>query len=167
MSPAPRRPGLFRRLVYGLYRRLPAWGKRRAILLFAPKVSLGVCAVITDEEGRVLLVRHTYRSQPWGLPGGLARHGEQPAEALAREVREELGVGVTTGQVLGAYTAPRVHQLTLYYQATLQGAPRHDGFELDGLRYVAPRDIPGLTGRSARALLPFLAACEPPGRGIQ
>lgn len=167
MSRASMRPDLGRRLIYSLYRVMPAWGKRRAIMLFAPKVSLGVCAVIADGDGRVLLVRHTYRSQPWGLPGGLVRHGEQPADALAREVREELGVDVSIGQVLGAYTAPRFHQLTLYYRATLTGAPRHDGIELGGMRYVAPQDIPTLTGRSIHSLLPFMAACEPLGRGIQ
>ena len=166
MSRATSCPGLRRRLTYGLYSLLPVWAKRRAIEAFAPNVSLGVCAVISDGEGRILLVRHTYRRQPWGLPGGLVRHGEQPADALAREVREELGAEATIGPVLIAHNASLLRQLTIYYRATLLDTPRLDGFELDGMRYVAPDDILDLTGRSAHALLPFLAACEPPGRGI-
>lgn len=171
MSRTTNRPSLRRRLVYGLYARLPVWAKRRAIELFAPKVTLGACAVIEDAAGRILLVRHTYRRQPWGLPGGLVRHGEQPADALAREVREELGVEATIGPVLIAHNASLLRQLTIYYQVTLQVTPHVDGFELDGMRYVAPDDIAALTGRPARMLLPFLPAvppaCEPPGRGIQ
>lgn len=167
MSRPPSRPGLRRRLVYGLYAALPVWAKRRAIELLAPKVSLGVCAVIEDVAGRFLLVRHTYRRQPWGPPSGLVRPYEQPADALAREVREELGAEATIGPVLLAHNASLLRQLTIYYQVTLRDVPRLDGFELDGLRYVAPDDISDLTGRPARALLPFLPACEPPGRGIQ
>jgi ADP-ribose pyrophosphatase YjhB (NUDIX family) len=167
MSRASTRPGLGRRLVYDFYARLPIWAKRRAIELFAPKVSLGACAVIEDDAGRILLVRHTYRRQPWGLPGGLVRHGEQPADALAREVREELGVEAIIGPVLIAHNASLLHQLTIYYRATLLDSPRLDGFELNGLRYVPVDEIPDLIGRPARALLPYLPACEPPGRGIQ
>ena len=61
-----------------------------------PSVTLGVCAVVTDARGR-LLGHHTYRRQPWGLPGGVARGGEQPAAALARELRGEMGVAARVG----------------------------------------------------------------------
>ena len=52
----------------------------------------GVVCVLTRGDD-VLLVRHTYgRRWQWDLPGGGMRRSEQPAAAVAREVKEELGV---------------------------------------------------------------------------
>ena len=47
-------------------------------------------AVIRDEQGRVL-VNKEGNSDTWNLPGGGWDHGETEHEALARELREELG----------------------------------------------------------------------------
>ncbi|SEO93588.1 NUDIX domain-containing protein [Actinacidiphila rubida] len=54
--------------------------------------SLGAAAIITDQIGRVLLVRPTYREDDrWLLPGGALEAGEHPMDACRREVAEELG----------------------------------------------------------------------------
>ena len=49
-------------------------------------------AVFSDD--RILLVRETADEHRWSLPGGWADVNESPAEAVAREVREEAGVQV-------------------------------------------------------------------------
>jgi 8-oxo-dGTP pyrophosphatase MutT (NUDIX family) len=53
----------------------------------------GVSAVVFDDEGRVLLVRRTDNGR-WALVGGILEPGEQPAQAVVREVFEETGVVV-------------------------------------------------------------------------
>jgi 8-oxo-dGTP pyrophosphatase MutT (NUDIX family) len=63
------------------------------------QMSIGVCAIVakTDIAGAdrsVLLVRHSYRPG-WCLPGGGLHRGEVPAVALARELREEVGLELT------------------------------------------------------------------------
>jgi 8-oxo-dGTP diphosphatase len=53
-------------------------------------------------DGRLLLLRCTLPGEPpfWTLPGGGREAGESDARAVAREVREELGVAVEVGAVL-------------------------------------------------------------------
>ena len=70
----------------------------------ASPVAFGVSALALDRDGRVLLVRHSY--QPgWMLPGGGVGRAEPPAEAVVRELREEVGlVGSATPEFFGLYT---------------------------------------------------------------
>ncbi|MFI5271732.1 MAG: NUDIX hydrolase [Ktedonobacterales bacterium] len=147
---------VLRRAFYRGWALLPEWCQRLAVRLGARKVTLGACALIQDTRGRLLVAHHTYRRRAWGLPGGFAARGEEPASALARELREELGVaGAAVGRLVYAETEAGGRHLTLYYHAMLLGTPRTDGVELDGLRYASLDDVPALFGADA---LPWLDA---------
>ncbi|MGO4409391.1 MULTISPECIES: NUDIX domain-containing protein [unclassified Brevundimonas] len=54
-------------------------------------MTLGVRGVAVDDEGRVLLVKHTYL-HGWWLPGGGVDRGETTHAAVIRELREEAGL---------------------------------------------------------------------------
>lgn len=65
-----------------------------------PKVgpmTWAVGAVVTDDAGRVLLVRE---DGEWLAPGGEVEPGETHEEALIREVEEETGVTVSVGPLV-------------------------------------------------------------------
>ncbi len=123
------------------------------------RMTCGVVAVIPDDQGRVLVVHHTYRRPAWGLPGGLLGYGEQPAAALSRELHEELGVRATVGPLVHAENDARRRHLTLYYRVAIAGEPRH-GIETDAHRYSALGDLPALLGGPVPRWLP--AACRAP-----
>lgn len=56
-------------------------------------------AVIRDERGRVLIAQrpaHLHQGGLWEFPGGKVERGEDVRAALARELEEELGIGVRT-----------------------------------------------------------------------
>lgn len=58
-------------------------------------------SAVLVEDGRMLLVRQQLRERTrWNLPGGHVEEGEDVAQALAREVREETGLVVEAGDVL-------------------------------------------------------------------
>jgi 8-oxo-dGTP diphosphatase len=50
-----------------------------------------VTALITDEAGRVLIVKPEHK-EGWILPGGYVEVGESPSEACKREIAAELGI---------------------------------------------------------------------------
>jgi ADP-ribose pyrophosphatase YjhB (NUDIX family) len=55
--------------------------------------------LLRDEQGRILLVDPTYKPD-WDLPGGMAEANEPPADAVRRELREELGLDVAVAGLL-------------------------------------------------------------------
>jgi 8-oxo-dGTP diphosphatase len=67
-----------------------------------------VGAVIKDDQGRLLLIKrgHEPGAGLWSLPGGRIEPGETDAEALVREMREETGLTVQAGPLLGTVRRP-------------------------------------------------------------
>lgn len=69
---------------------------------------LAVGVVITDEAGRVVLVKRGKEPQRgrWTVPGGSVEPGESLQEAAAREALEETGLGVQIGRELWDLLSP-------------------------------------------------------------
>jgi|SRR5450755_1987709 8-oxo-dGTP pyrophosphatase MutT (NUDIX family) len=65
-----------------------------------PRHIAGAGAVIHDLSGRILLVRPSYRDDTWEIPGGGLDAGEDPLQAVVREVKEELGRDCVPGRLL-------------------------------------------------------------------
>jgi 8-oxo-dGTP pyrophosphatase MutT (NUDIX family) len=57
-------------------------------------MTLGVRAVVRDEQDRLLVVRQSY-TNGWIFPGGGVERGEAPIKAMKREVMEEAGIKVS------------------------------------------------------------------------
>lgn len=85
---------------------LASWLFERIVIslnaLMAP-TALGVMALVTDERGWVLLVRHSY-IEGWLLPGGGVNRGELPDLAIARELKEEIGLTGGRATFTGLFT---------------------------------------------------------------
>jgi len=67
-----------------------------------------VGAVILDEAGRLLMIVrvHDPGQGLWSIPGGRIEPGETPEQAVVREVREETGLEVSCGPLLGTAELP-------------------------------------------------------------
>lgn len=72
---------------------LPGWVRLRVIRATQAKFTVSTAAIITNGEGKVLLLNHAFRPfSGWGMPGGFVDHGEDPDETIRREIREEIGL---------------------------------------------------------------------------
>ncbi len=102
-----------------------------------------VAAVVVDEAGRLLLVRKR-GTTTFMQPGGKFEPGETPVDALVREVREELGVGVSEVRELGHHTAVAANEPGHTVEAdlffvTLDGAPQIAA-EIEEMAWIDPHD---------------------------
>lgn len=84
-------------------------------------------AVVVDDAGRLLLIRrgHAPSVGLWSVPGGHVEPGETLAQAVVREVREETGLDVRPGAVVGRLSIPGdgvVYDVTDFV-CTLLGPP--------------------------------------------
>jgi ADP-ribose pyrophosphatase YjhB (NUDIX family) len=75
----------------------------------APKANSvvpSVTAVVTDEQGRILMV-HKTDNDLWALPGGGMDLGGSVTDAAVRETKDETGIDVEVTGLVGTYTNPR------------------------------------------------------------
>jgi ADP-ribose pyrophosphatase YjhB (NUDIX family) len=113
------------------------------------------CAgALVTREGRLLLVRRAHDPWRglWDVPGGFCGPEEHPEAAAAREIREETGLTVHVGGLLGMWmdryapSGPDSEKVTLniYFHATADGraAPATDPNEVAEIAWFAPEDLP-------------------------
>jgi 8-oxo-dGTP diphosphatase len=105
-----------------------------------------VGAVIKDDEGRLLLIKrgHEPSAGLWSLPGGRIEPGETDAEALVREMREETGLEIEAGHLLGTVQRPGRQGTVIDirdYTATVIGGTLRPGDDAADARWVSTGEL--------------------------
>ena len=112
----------------------------------------GVCAIIINAAGEVMLNRRTDTGK-WATIGGTVEPDEQPADAMIREVFEETGVTVAIERIVSVSTAPRAtlpngdvvqYVLTTFRCRPIAGEARVNDDESFEVRYFPIDDLPPL-----------------------
>lgn len=147
-------------------------GRARAILaLVRARRIRCVGAVIRDADGRLLFIKrgHAPGAGLWSLPGGHVLAGEGDHEAVRREVKEETGLTVAPGALVGSVERPapdggvlEIHD----YEAAVIGGVLRAGDDAADARWVGPADLVALplTAGLAEALAAWHVL---PGEGVQ
>jgi len=109
-----------------------------------------VCALVLDDEGRVLLARRRFEPQAgkWDLPGGFLDEDEEPLDGLRRELREEAGVEIEPLELAGIWTdrygddAAAAATLNLYWTARIVSGEPTPADDVSELRWFSLDDLP-------------------------
>ena len=118
-------------------------------------LTVGVRGLVSDAQGRVFLIKHSYVTG-WHLPGGGVEPGETLAEALERELREEGNIELTGApELFGIYwnrrATDRDHVALYVVRSFRQSAPPQPNSEIIAHGFFAPDALPDGTTSSTRA----------------
>jgi 8-oxo-dGTP diphosphatase len=111
-----------------------------------PEATVG--ALVTDDEGRrILLSRRKFDPEAgkWDVPGGFLEEGEEPLDALRRELREEAGVEIEPLEFVGIWAdryggdPDATATLNLYWKARIVSGEPVPADDVEEFRWF-PRD---------------------------
>lgn len=119
-----------------------------------------VAAAVLIERGRVLLTQRkkgTHLAGAWEFPGGKVEPGEDPRDALVRELREEIGIEVDVGDPVEVtfHAYPEKSVLLLFFAVTRrEGSPDPQPIDVAAVQFAIadalddalfpPADVPVL-----------------------
>ena len=99
------------------------------------RVIVEVVAAVIERDGLILIGQRKPRGRhglKWEFPGGKVEAGEEPRAALARELREELGIEARIGQEIErydfSYSAGHVTRLIFFQVSEFTGEPQNLDF---------------------------------------
>lgn len=121
----------------------------------------GVSVVITDFDGAILLLRHSYGPESWALPGGGVNPGEDADAAAKREVLEELAIDLREVEAVGTLeeTLSGSPHTCFLFAARSDAHPSIDQREVIEARFFPTHSLPEpMTGGTHRRLEAWRAA---------
>lgn len=126
-----------------IWRLMPFWMQRIASIIIRPRYQVAVGAMIFNDQRQLLLCEHTYRRlHPWGLPGGDLNFGEDPVDAVRRELMEETGLSVQETRLLLVESSKEIHHLSLTYLCTGVSGMFVPNEEVSEIRYFDTNNLP-------------------------
>lgn len=106
---------------------------------------LTVDAIVTLDDGSIVLVERKNPPHGWALPGGFVDYGETLEAAVRRELDEETGLVLDDLEQFRAYSDPardpRFHTVSVVFTARSSGTPR-GGDDAKTARGFAPDALP-------------------------
>ena len=123
-----------------------------------PKLAV---AVLIESDGLVLLGKRgpgTRQPGKWSFPAGFVERGERVELAAAREAREETGLEVVVGELIGLFSSEGEPVVLAVYAARIASGEAFAGDDLTEVAWFPLQELPELAfPRDLRILEAWLA----------
>ncbi|HKG22837.1 MAG TPA: NUDIX domain-containing protein [Blastocatellia bacterium] len=137
-----------------LWRRAPKRLRRLGVYASESRFTVTAGAVVIDKENRVLLLKHVFRvGSGLGIPGGFISKGEQPEDAIRRELREEVELEVEEPELAFVRTHKHINQVEIIFLCRPSGPARAGSFEIQTLGWFALDSLPRELSRDQRKII--------------
>jgi ADP-ribose pyrophosphatase YjhB (NUDIX family) len=134
---------MLKRLLGFLWRKAPKAVRRWGVRFTQPRFQVTAGAVVLNDEGRVLLLKHVFRpGSGWGIPGGFLEPGEQPEDAVRRELREETGLELESAEMVFLRAHKRPARVEIIYRCRANGKLSLRGYEIKSGDWFPPNQLP-------------------------
>ncbi len=141
-------------LIIRAWNGLPSGVRRFTMRLTNTRFTATAGAVILNEEGKVLLLKHAFRAGTgWGIPGGFINRGEQPIDALKRELREEIGLEIDDVEIFWARSFSRPRQIELLFRGHAKGQAKPQSIEIERAGWFSLKELPVALSKDQRLLI--------------
>ena len=145
---------MLKRFLGSIFRFTPLPLRRLFSRAMNARFSATAGAVVIDERGRLLLLKHVFRSgSGWGIPGGFIRAGEQPEEAMRRELREEVGLELGRAEIAFIRTLKSTQQIEIIFCCRPEGQALPQSVEVERAAWFPLQALPETLSEDQRRLI--------------
>ena len=134
---------MLKNLLSTLWGVVPARLRRLTMRATNNRFTVTAAGIILDTEGKVLLLKHRFRAgSGWGIPGGFLEAGEEAADALHRELREEIDLELKDARLFAVRTFKRQNQIEVVFIAHALGDSRPQSIEVERAVWFSSDALP-------------------------
>lgn len=151
---------MIKKLIGKIWGKIPPTIRLKIIRATQRKFTVSVAAIITNPEGKVLLVEHILRPEElrWGIPGGFIKPCEQPEEAICREIFEETGLHPENLKMIRVRTLNR--HLEILFRAQGCGDAKVKSREIISVGWFNVSEMPSEMSEIQKSLVKKVLHCE-------
>lgn len=132
---------MLQKIIGKIWRVLPNFVRTKIVRTSQSKFTVSVGAVVLNEKGEILLLDHVFRpASGWGIPGGFIDSGEQPHEAIQRELLEETGLELENIEMMRVRTIYR--HIEIIFRAEGKGKAEVKSSEIKSLNWFTIDEMP-------------------------
>lgn len=151
---------MLKELIGGIWSRVPRVLRRVTMRAIHARFTVTAAAIVVDEHQRVLLLKHRFRpGSGWGIPGGFLEAGEQPADGVGRELREEVGIELADVELVAARAFQKPRQIEIVFRCRPRGDALPQSIEIRKASWFSIDALPeGLPADQSRLIKDALNA---------
>ena len=145
---------VLQKVIGKVWRTLPGRVRRWSMRATQTRFTVTAGALIFNDEGQVLLLKHRFRAgSGWGIPGGFLEAGEHPEQALRRELREEIGLELRKVEIFMSRTFKRPQQVEILFRCRANGKVKPKTIEIEQAEWFSVQLLPGGLPHDQRLLI--------------